>query len=244
MKEKLYTIPVNEAFRSTLECPLCEMMKKLEQDAIDYTMGSSYMEDYIRLETDKIGFCSTHIPKLYATGNRLGLGLVLKTHMDKTIHDLESLAKSGAKLSSPKLFKKSNAPSGVSTYINKLNSTCFVCNRIEGFFERYLATVFYMYDTDGDFRQMFKSSNGFCTTHYGMLYDNASKHLNNDTVNEFIQSINTLYLDNFKRVRDDLDWFIDKFDYRYVNEPWKNSKDALIRAILKINSVQEDELTK
>ena len=36
-----------------------------------------------------------------------------------------------------------------------------------------------------------------------------------------------------KRVTDDLEWFIDKFDYRHKDEPWKNSKDALPRAITK-----------
>jgi len=49
--------------------------------------------------------------------------------------------------------------------------------------------------------------------------------------------LNTLYLDNIKRVRDDLNWFINKFDYRFVNEPWKDSKDALPKAIVKINSI-------
>jgi hypothetical protein len=39
-----------------------------------------------------------------------------------------------------------------------------------------------------------------------------------------------------KRVKEDLDWFIDKFDYRYKDEPWKNSKDALPRMLQKVNS--------
>ena len=37
-----------------------------------------------------------------------------------------------------------------------------------------------------------------------------------------------------ERVNGDLSWFIDKFDYRYKNETWKNSKDALPRGIIKI----------
>ena len=52
---------------------------------------------------------------------------------------------------------------------------------------------------------------------------------------EFIDMLNEVYLSNLKRVRDDLDWFIDKFDYRYADEPWKNSRDALPRSILKLN---------
>ena len=51
MAEQLYTIPVNDAFSEDSECPLCLIAKQLEQDAIEFTMGPSYMED------DKKGFC-------------------------------------------------------------------------------------------------------------------------------------------------------------------------------------------
>ena len=83
MKEKLYTIPVNEAFDAESECPICFIKNKLLKDAIEYTMGTSYMEDFVRMETDKDGFCSLHLPLLYENQNRLGLALMLKTHMDK-----------------------------------------------------------------------------------------------------------------------------------------------------------------
>ena len=38
MKEKIYTIPVNDAFSSDCECPICSMYKALEDDAVSYTM--------------------------------------------------------------------------------------------------------------------------------------------------------------------------------------------------------------
>jgi hypothetical protein len=61
--------------------------------------------------------------------------------------------------------------------------------------------------------------------------------LSGDQLKDFTNQLNTLYIDNMKRVRDDLDWFIDKFDYRYADRPWNNSKDALPRTIIKTNSV-------
>ena len=61
MAEQLYTIPVNDAFHADCECPLCQMQKTLEEHAIEYTMGPSYMEDDNRAMTDKMGFCSHHI---------------------------------------------------------------------------------------------------------------------------------------------------------------------------------------
>ena len=58
MAEQLYTIPVNDAFTTDCECPICEMNRQLERNAIDYTMGPSYMEDDNRAMTDEQGFCA------------------------------------------------------------------------------------------------------------------------------------------------------------------------------------------
>lgn len=61
MKEQLYTIPVNDAFNQPCECPLCKIYDNLEQESIDFMLGPSYMEDDIRMETNKTGFCTKHI---------------------------------------------------------------------------------------------------------------------------------------------------------------------------------------
>ena len=62
--------------------------------------------------------------------------------------------------------------------------------------------------------------------------------LSGKRVNEFIDMINEVYLSNMKRVRDDLEWFTDKFDYRNADAPWKNSKDSLQRMMMKQNSLE------
>ena len=38
-------------------------------------------------------------------------------------------------------------------------------------------------------------------------------------------------LEYFDALREDVSWFCKKFDYRYNDEPWYNSKDAVERAI-------------
>lgn len=35
MKEKIFTIPVNDAFDSGCECPVCYMKRELENAAVD-----------------------------------------------------------------------------------------------------------------------------------------------------------------------------------------------------------------
>jgi hypothetical protein len=237
LKEKLYAIPVNDAFAEDGECPLCTMRKKLETAAVDFTMGPSYMEDDIREATSRLGFCEKHLEQLYKNQNRLGLALILKTHMDKLVKDIEKHSLSGSKMSAPSIFKKKTEGSLVVNYLNQMEEDCFVCNKIEVTFERYIATIFHLYHTEQTFRDKFKNSKGFCTGHYKILYQSAQAHLSGEELDDFIQLLNELYLDNMKRVRDDLEWFINKFDYRYTNEPWKNAKDALPRSMQKTNSI-------
>lgn len=91
MKEQLYTIPLMDAFREKDECPFCFIHRSLEQHAIDFTLGSgaSYMEDDIRFQTDKAGFCKDHYQKMFLYGNRLGSALILETHLKKLTKDLK-----------------------------------------------------------------------------------------------------------------------------------------------------------
>ncbi|MDD6328518.1 MAG: DUF6062 family protein [Lachnospiraceae bacterium] len=234
MAEQLYTIPVTEAFETDSECPICSMYQKLENNAIEYTLGPSYMEDDNRAMTDQLGFCSNHIRILYGEKNRLGLALMLKTHTDKTIKDMKAL-RDNKKVTTTGGFLKKQTITSMGEYVKQLESTCFVCNRIEKTFERYIDTIFHLWKKDPSFQDKIKNSKGFCTCHYGLLYDTAHEKLSKDTLENFIQTINTTYFDNMDRVNDDISWFIDKFDYRYKNEPWKNSKDALPRGIIKTN---------
>lgn len=227
---------MNEAFDTDCECPVCTMRKKLESDAIEFTMGPSYMEDDIREATSRLGFCEKHLEQLYKNQNRLGLALILKTHMDKVISDVEKNS-SGAKVSASSFFKKKVEDNAVINYLNTLEDNCFVCNKIEETLDRYIATIFHLYHTEEGFRSKFINSKGFCTSHYKKLYEEAPKHLSGEALINFLKELNGLYLDNMKRVRDDLEWFINKFDYRYADEPWKNAKDALPRSMQKTNSL-------
>jgi len=175
---------------------------------------------------------------VYDCENRLGFALVMKTHLDRVINDIESLQ--DGKVAGKSMFKKADKPA-VTAYTEQLESTCFVCERIEDTFERYLDTIFHMYKHDAEFRQKYSESKGFCTKHYGILIERAANSLKGDMLDEFIKTTNSLYIENMKRVRDDVEWFINKFDHKYIDEPWKNAKDSLVRAMIKDGSYIADE---
>lgn len=237
MKEQIFTIPVNDAFDKKCECPICAMQKVLNDNAVEYTMGPSYMEDDTRSMTDAMGFCTRHVKEVYDMENRLGMSLVLKTHFDKVITDIKRM--SNIQIKPKSLFKKETDKSAVVAYIEDLDSKCFVCNRVNAVFDRYIDTVFYLWKKDEAFREKFENSKGFCTTHYGMLLQKAPDMIKGDNLNEFVDKLNTIYIMNMERVRDDLEWFINKHDYKYANEPWNNAKDAIPRALTKTNSLHQ-----
>lgn len=241
MKEQLYTIPVNDAFATDCECPVCAMRQTLEQNAVAYTMGPSYMEDDIRMETDRVGFCKRHMQMLWDQNNKLGLALVTKTHLDKIEKDVKELSKAPVK---QKSFLKKQEENLLISYLKQLEQSCFVCDRMEKSFERYLVTIYYLWKTDKEFQKRFYTSKGFCNEHYSILLEKAPKYLSGKTLEKFIEALHKVYIENLERVRADLEWFMNKFDYRYKDQPWKNSKDALQRTLTKLNGIIIEDNTE
>lgn len=239
MKEQIYAIPVNDAFNADTECPFCYMKNQLERDAINYIMGPSYMEDDIRMETNKIGFCKNHYQMMYNEQNRLGLALMVHTHLQQINKDLTAeLAKDGSSTITKKgLFSKATLNSNtVLSHIHHISDNCYLCNKIEKTFANFIDTFFYLWKKDKNFVALVKNCKGMCLDHFSMIYETAPSKLSATECAEFYKIIVPLELENLKRVEEELSWFIDKFDYRYFNEPWKNSKDALPRAIQKVSS--------
>ena len=240
MKEKLQTIPINDAMASAGECPLCFIEKKVEENALDFVLGSSssYMESDIRDMTDEAGFCRAHYKKMYDYGNSLGNAWILSTHYDRIIKEMTeefNSFKPGKGKSVLSLGKKKSTSSNpIVDWINKKNNSCFVCDNIKRNFADYIKVFFSMYSKDAEFRQKINDSQGFCLTHFGVLCEAADDNLNEAQLKEFYDNLLPLMLDNMKRIKGDVAWLIEKYDYRNKDADWKNSKDANQRAMQKL----------
>ncbi len=245
MKENIYTIPVLDAFKDAGECPFCNMSHSLEIDAVHYMMGPSYMEDDIRMETNKIGFCQEHYKSMYEEQNRLGLALMVHTHIQKINVDLATISKklSATKNQKKGLFSKSSdtKTEEICKYINKIDDTCYICDKINITFERYMDTFFYLWKNNTEFESVVKNAKGFCIHHFSVLLSTGEQKLSNHEFEKLIDLVVPLQLESLKRIEDEMDWFIKKFDYRFNEEPWKNSKDALPRSLQKLSSVFLEE---
>ncbi|MBQ8359326.1 MAG: hypothetical protein IJX37_05375 [Oscillospiraceae bacterium] len=236
MKEQIDTIPVNEAFETADECPFCYLERQVEQKAIRYTIGpgASYMEPDVRAATDSQGFCRQHYKKLYDYGNSLGNALVMQTYMVGLQKELKNQIAALAMPEKKGLFsKKQTEELPLLTWAKQKNSTCFLCSKVNYNMRRYYATFFHLIK-DGEFRAKVEGSKGFCMHHFAQLLEVAQEKLPNSQIEWFYTTVCRLMQENLGRVQGDLDWFIDKFDYRNASAPWKNSKDAVSRSMQKL----------
>lgn len=245
MKETLYTIPLNDAFNAHDECPFCNIERKLEQDALDFILGSSsaYMQTDIREQTNKLGFCRQHYKDMFQYGNSLGNAIMLKSYYQELNKNLQKKlsGSSPAKPSVISIFKKSKSEedtsdnNSVSSWINKCSTECFVCKKQKETYKRYIENFFYLIESDEEFYDIMKHSNGFCLPHFAEIMNLAPKKLSGRKLEDFHKDVTSLMAENMNRVQEDLNWFVDKFDYRNHDADWKNSKDAVQRAMQKLS---------
>lgn len=242
MKEKLYTIPLNDAFNAKDECPFCFIERIVEQDLLDFTLGSgsSYMEGHIRSATDKAGFCRQHFKKMFDYGNTLGNGWILKTHYIQTNKELlqafqqYSPSKSSFMAKMKKPSPSSSKGNAVSAWIEEREKSCYICKGFKETYERYLDTFFVMYKKDDAFRETVKNSKGFCLSHFGDLCEYGEQSLSDNEKASFYPEMFQLMETNMKRLEGDVSWLVEKFDYRNNAADWKQSKDAIQRGMQKL----------
>ena len=239
MKEKLYTIPLNDAMNAEDECPFCFIERNVEQDIMDYVLGScaSYMESDTREATDKAGFCRMHYKKMFDYGNTLGNGWILKTHYKKLITEMKdqfSHFTPGKTSLMDKLKGKPSESNAIASWVAEKEKTCYIFDFFTKEYARYMDTFFYLYKNDEAFREKLKKSKGFCLHHFGDLCNQADSHLNDAEKKDFYPLVFKLMEENMERVSGDVDWLIEKFDYRNKDADWKTSKDAVQRGMQKL----------
>ena len=171
MKEKLYTIPLNDAVNASDECPFCFIERELEQNSLDFVLGnsSSYMESDIRDQTDKAGFCRVHMKKMFDYGNTLGNALILQTHYHKLREEMRKQFDSFSPGKSSVLarFRRSDSSADknpIAAWTAFKDCSCFICQNIEDTFKRYVETFFWLYRQDNEFKNKILRSKGFCAT--------------------------------------------------------------------------------
>ena len=245
MQYHIDTIPVWDALKLDSECPLCALKRRNELMDIQRFLGASVMEPDTRIRVNATGFCSHHLAQLFSEKNRLGLALMLHTHMketEKTVDGILAKAREAGKQTGGMPFKrmfKGNAASptplkAAAKSLEETASGCVLCNSIEEHMNRYVYTMLYLWERDKDFRKAFQESKGVCIPHGAQLLSMAEESLPARDLAAFTDMLSNLISASLKRIEQDVEWFTLKFDYRNQDKPWGESKDAVERAVNKL----------
>ncbi len=227
MKEQIYTIPVTEAVDKIKEeksctCLLCMLYEKLQDDELNLILGASMMEPDIRIKTNKEGFCRKHFDMMLSMKNKLGLALMLQSHIDEVRQTI--FPKEG-------LFSPKNKCDASLKPLEEHTKSCYICSKIDFHLTKMAETIVFLWEHEEEFAKKFSEMPYFCAEHYRLLLQTGVYKLPKNKQNDFytaVSSIEKAYLDS---LYEDVSWFCKKFDYRFADEPWGNAKDSCERAV-------------
>ena len=228
--QQIYTIPVHEALEKCAAdkkcgCPMCRLFCKLENDELDLILGASMMEPDTRIQTNKKGFCRTHYDMMFVRKNRLGMALTLESHLAELADGIR-----------PTFFDnlRHKPDARAQKRITGLEHSCYVCDRIDFHFQHMAETVALLYAADdelGTFDKKLAAQPYFCLPHYRLLLEKGAARLPRHKMEAYTNTLSRVVETYLESLREDISWFCKKFDYRYENEPWGNSKDSVERAM-------------
>lgn len=226
--EQIYTIPINEAFEKSaadhsLGCPFCNIKKQFEENELSLILGASMMEPDVRIKTNELGFCTHHFKMMYDAGKRLPLALILESHLDeisKSLHTNKLL---------PAISGKSSAKN-----LSKMSDSCYICERLERNFTHMMDNAVSMFLGDADFRKKCAEQPCFCLEHYAEFLSMGKAIMKSKEFAQLYKVLSQVEEKYIARVKDNVSFFVKKFDYRYENEPWGDAKDAVEKAIVAI----------
>lgn len=227
MKEKIYTIPVNEVFEPGEGCPLCRLRETLEERALEYIMGAAMMEPDVRMQTNEQGFCASHFSKMFGRKNRLSLALLLESRLAWVDEHPPAKPRRG-------LFgAKAEQPPAKS---------CYVCARIDASFEEMLETVCRMWARDTAFRALFAEQECFCHPHSLRMAAKAAEVLGAKDAQAFAGALDAIDRAYLARLREDVSAYCRLYDYQSGSDRGENGRirDAVSRAIWYLTSTKPE----
>lgn len=218
MREDICSIPINDVFGPKDGCPFCRMRDMLEQRSAEYVTGAAMMEPDVRITTNEQGFCHRHFEMMLKTGSRLSNALILESHLQKISEELLPKKVSG------KPDKKALAE------LDKLENSCFICNRVEMNMDNMVRIVYAMWQQDEEFRTLYTEQKYICLEHYSLLMNGAQKAMGKN-VTSFYEATSALAGGYLEELKSDVSHFCKMFDYRNADGDWGNSRDSIERAV-------------
>jgi len=196
---KLEISKVHDAYAGSGECPLCTLREGAEETYLRSFQHSRVMEPRVRVKTNETGFCPDHYRKLYARENKLGLGLVVHTHLQKKLPELraafETMRSAG---------RRGRKIDDAAASLARLHDSCFICELLHGDLDRYAFTILFLWSKDAEFLPIFRSSRGFCLDHFLSMLARGREMLRPDRLERWLGDVASLMTDSLERLEREL----------------------------------------
>jgi len=226
---KLEISKVHDAYAGGGECPLCTLREGAEETYLRSFQHSRVMEPGVRVKTNESGFCPDHYRKLYGRENKLGLGLVVHTHLQKKLPELSAAFKA-IRAAGRKGRKFDDAAASLS----RLQDRCFICDLLEMDEDRYAFTILYLWSKDADFMPIFRSSNGFCLRHFLSILAKARAMLRADRLERWLEDVVSLMTESLEHLERDLEAFTQLHHDAHKGLGTEQERTALARTLQKL----------
>jgi hypothetical protein len=200
---KLEISLVHDAYAAGGECPLCVLVARAENLYVGSFRGNRVMEPSVRTQTNAVGFCPSHARRLYAGEGKLGLALVMHTHLQEILPgvraDLQAIQQSAAdgKKASARIDEAAGRLAG-------LRDSCYICGLLASDLDRYAFTMLYLWQKDPEFPAVLRASRGFCLPHFLRMLGEARGTLHRDELGRWLAEVVPLMTSSLAGLEGDL----------------------------------------
>jgi hypothetical protein len=221
--------------RSTVagECPLCFLAESAEETYLRSFQHSRVMEPNVRVKTNDSGFCPLHYRKLYERENKLGLGLMVHTHLQEKLPLIRSALdhmRAGVAAGKKGARRVDEAAASLET----LHDRCFICDLLSTDMDRYAFTILYLWRRDEEFLGVFRSSRGFCLSHFLVMLAKGRAMLRADRLERWLEECIPLITASLEDLERDLLSFTQLHHDANRGMGSDNERTALARTLQKL----------
>jgi hypothetical protein len=193
---KLEISKVHDAYARPGECPLCSLHQGAEETYLRSFTHSRVMEPNVRVQTNESGFCPDHYRKLYERENKLGLALVVHTHLERQAPALRAAFAAAAQAGK----RGRSGGQEAAAMVRRLRDACFLCDLLKQDRDRYCFTILYLWNKDPEFLPVFRVSRAFCLPHFADMCDAAQVNLRPDRRERWMTECAGLMAESIQRL--------------------------------------------
>lgn len=126
-----------------------------------YITGAAMMEPDVRIETNRLGFCSHHFNQILARGSRLSVALILES----LLAQVKGQVFPGDKTPAKKIVAA----------VHSRGENCFICENIDQNMRHLLDSTITLWQAEQEFRDIYAAQPFICLPHYGLVLEAAQK---------------------------------------------------------------------